>query len=133
MIKMCKQDFIIWPEFATDGAAHCKCERGHVRAKDNFVFVATEKIGHGGARSGDYLIGIAAGLIGAAGVCTIASKIVRDCINNPLRNLRSARAIEKCSRLPVYVLRERRELPARPCEIKLWRKFNRGMSHGNQI
>src|SRR5579862_4808094 len=89
------QDFVAGAEVAANSAGHGVGERGHVWAKDDFVGRAVEEVGHGGAGFGDHGVGVAAGGIGSAGVGVVAAQVVRDGVDDALRDLRSSGAVEE--------------------------------------
>ena len=70
------------------------------------------------ARFGDHAVGVAAGVVSAAGVGVVARQIVGDGVDHPLRHLRAAGAIQKNGGMAVHRLCERRELRANPGEIE---------------
>ncbi len=118
VIEQCEHDFVAGAEVSSEGAAQGEGERGHVRAEDDFVSIAIQKVGHGGPRLINDAIGIVAGLKGAVGVGVIASEIVGDGVDHALRHLRAAGAVEKDGGISVDGLRERRELRADPIYVE---------------
>jgi hypothetical protein len=93
------------PRSRPEGATHGEGERGHVCAEDDFVGVAIQKVGHGGARFVEDAVGVVAGLIGAVGVGIVARQIVGDGVDYTPRNLRAAGSIHEDSRMSVNRLR----------------------------
>ena len=100
VIETRDQDFVAGSEvaaadLATKGAGDGVGERGHVGAEDDFVSGAVQEVGHGGAGFGEHGVGIAAGGVGSAGVGVVAAQVVGDGVDDALRNLRSAGAVEE--------------------------------------
>jgi hypothetical protein len=88
-------------------AAHGESQRCHVRAENDFIRFAIQKVGHCRPRFRDHAVGVAAGLVSAAGVGVVARQVVRDGVNDALRHLRATRAIQKNRGMPMDGLRER--------------------------
>ena len=61
---------------------------------------------------------MAAGAVGSAGVGIVVRQIVRDRVDDALRDLRSAGAVEKDGGMAVHRLREGRELGADAGEVE---------------
>ena len=118
MIEEGEDDFVSGDEIAAESSTHGEGKRGHVGAEDDFVGIAIEKVGHGGARFDEDLVGIVAGLIGSVGVGVVAGEIVRDGVDDALGNLRAAGAIEKDGGISVDSLAQGGELRANPIYIE---------------
>jgi len=129
VVEMSEQDFIAGTEFAADGTADGEGQRGHIGAEDYFVLIASEKIRHGGACTGNDGVSAAAGGIGAAGVGVGVRQIFGDGVDHALRYLSAARAVEEDGGLAVKRLRQRWELRADPGEIES-SGFGLGSWHG---
>ena len=80
--------------------------------------IAAKKVRHGAAGGGDDGVGTLAGSKGAVGVGIAAAQIIRDGVDDALRNLRPARPIEKDHGFSVEGLRQGRKLGADPGQIK---------------
>ena len=106
VIEARDQDFVAGAEVAADGAGHGEGQRGHVGAEDDFVGAAVEEICHGGARIGEHGIGVAAGGVGSASVGVVAAQVVGDGVDDALRHLRSAGAVEEYGGMSVDGLGE---------------------------
>ncbi len=87
-------------------------------AEHDFIRIAIQKIAHRRPRFRDHAVGVAAGLVSAAGVGIVARQIIRDGVNHPLRHLRAAGPVQKDGRMAVDSLRERWELRANPGEVE---------------
>ncbi len=118
MVEQREHDLIAGPEFAPERAAHGESQRRHVRAENDFIRIAIQKIAHRRPRFRDHAVGVAAGVVSAARVGVVARQIIRDGVNHPLRHLRATRAVQKNRRMSVSSLRERRELRANPGEVE---------------
>src|SRR6266567_3793621 len=121
MVEMSEQDFVSWPEFASNGAADRKRQRSHVRTEDDLVRITAEKVGHCRTGAGNHLVGVAAGVVRPAGVRVVGAEVAGNCINHFLRDLRSAGAVEKYGGTAVDFLLKRRELGAHPIQIEWFR------------
>src|SRR5690349_12142724 len=95
VIEAGDDDFISGLQLTADGARDGVGQRGHVRAKGDFVGAAVEEVAHGGAGVGNHGVSAAAGGVGSAGVGVIVAEIVGDGVDDALRDLRSARAVEE--------------------------------------
>ena len=103
MIERGDDDLVAGFQFAGDGSGERECDRGHVLAEDDFVCVAIEEIGHGGAGRGDSGVVAAAGFERAAGVGVGVEEIILDGVHHLFRDLRAGGAVEECSRVTVYL------------------------------
>ena len=93
-------------------------QRGHVGAEDDFISGAVEEVGHGGAGFGKHGVGVAAGGVGSARVGVVAAQIIGDGVDDALRNLRSAGAVEERGGVSVDGLGECGELGADVGEVE---------------
>ena len=112
MIEAGDDDFVSGLELAANGATHGEREGRHVGAEDDFVSAAVEEVGHGAARFGDHGVGATAGGVSSAGVGIVVAQVVGDGVDDTLRDLRSAGAVEEGGGMAVHGLGERRELGA---------------------
>jgi hypothetical protein len=106
VIEARDQDFIAGLEFAADRARNRERQRCHVGAEGDFVGVAVQEVGHGGAGFGDHGVGVAAGGIGSAGVGIVAAQVAGDGVDDALRDLCAARTVEECGGTAFYGLSE---------------------------
>ena len=111
-------DFVSGLEVAANRAGDGEGQRGHVGTEDDFVGAAVQEVGHGAARLGDHGVGAAAGGVGSAGVGVVVAQIVGDGVDDALRDLRSAGAVEECGGVAVDGLGERGELGADVGEVE---------------
>ena len=117
MIEARDYDFVARAKLAVayrsaNGAAHGVGERGHVGAEDDFVRGAVQEVGHGASGFGDHGVGVAAGGVGSAGVGVVAAEVVGDGVDDALRDLRAAGAVEEGGLVAVHGLGQRGELGA---------------------
>ncbi len=118
MIERGEQNFVARLQFARNGARDGKGDRGHVLAKNHFVFFTVEKIGHGRAGIGDHLVIALAGEEGTAGVGVGAHQIPLNRVHHLRGDLRAGGAIEKRCRLAVNLRLQGRKLRTYPGDIK---------------
>ena len=118
VIEQREHDFVAGTEFASKGAAQGESQRGHVRAEDDLVGIAIEKVGHRRPRFRDHAVGVATGEVGAARVGVVARQIIRDGVNHALRHLRATGAIQKDRGTAIDGLCECRELGADPIQVE---------------
>ena len=118
MVEAGDYDFVAGLQLAADGAGHRVGERGHVGAEGDFVGGAVQEVGHGGAGFGDHGVGAAAGGVGSAGVGVVAAQVVGDGVDDALRHLRPAGAVEERGGVSVDGLGEGGELGADVGEVE---------------
>ena len=115
---MREHDFIPRTKLASNRAADGKSQRSHVRTENEFIRITAQEVRHRGTRARDYSVRAAAGRIGTASIGVAALQIIRDRVDDTLRNLSSARPIEERCRMSVDDLGERWELGANPIQIE---------------
>src|SRR5580693_653567 len=118
VIKVREHDLVLRTKLAPNRAADGESQRSHVRTENDLIRITAQKVRHRGTRARDYRVGAAAGRIGAASIGVAALQIIRNRVDDTLRNLGSARPIEERCGMSVNGLSERRELGANPIQIK---------------
>ncbi len=121
VIEQREHDFVACTQLPADRAAHGERKRGHVEAEDDLVRIASEKVGHSRARFGDGFVGATAGKVGSASVGIRVLQIIGNRVDDTLRNLGTAGAVEIGCGMPIYGFRKRRELGADPGEVECGR------------
>ncbi len=106
MIEQRQDDLITRSEIASKSPAHRIGERSHVRAEDDFIRLAIQEVRHGRARVRDHAVGVAAGVVSAAGIGIVVRQIIRNGIDHLPRNLRAARPVQEHGRLAIHGLRQ---------------------------
>ena len=101
VVEQREHDLVAGAEFAPERAAHGESQRRHVRAENDFIRIAIQKIAHRRPRFRDHAVGVAAGVVSAARVGVVARQIIRDGVNHPLRHLRATRPVQKNRRMSV--------------------------------
>ena len=118
MVEARDDDLIAWLQLAADRPADGKGQRGHVGAEDNLFRLAGEKIRHGETSAGKHGIGTLAGGKEAVRVGVAGAQIVRDCVDDFLRDLGSTGAVKIDHGVAMNGLRQRRKLRADPADVE---------------
>ena len=111
-------DFIPRREFPAEGAAQREGQRGHVGAKNNFLRIAAQQVGHGRMRSGDNLIGAPAGGKRSMRIGVGGGQVPAHRVNHALRHLRASRAVEERGGVAIHFHGECGELRPDPIDVK---------------
>ena len=133
MIEARNQNFIAGLELTAYRAGNRERQRRHVRAEGDFVGAAVEEVGHGGAGFRNHGVGAAAGSVGSAGVGVVAAEVVGDGVDDALRDLGAAGAVEECGGVSVEGLGEGGKLGTDPLEVERVRYSMFSGRHGNHL
>src|SRR5271166_2174952 len=124
MVQTRDQQFVPALQFAANGTAQGEGERRHVSAEDDLVSGAVEEVGHCRTGIGNHLVSSTAGDKSTTRVRVAGRKVIRDGINDTLRDLCSARSIEEDCGMAVHALLKRGKLLPHPRDVQLGRTLD---------
>jgi hypothetical protein len=118
VIEASDYDLISWIQFAADRPADGKGQRGHICAEDDFLRITGKKISHGDPGAEKHRVGPLASGKEAVCVGIAGAQVIRDRVDDALRNLGSAWSVEEHRGVPMDGLREGGKLSADPVRIE---------------
>ena len=118
VIEIGQHDLIAGLELPPQGAAERESQAGHVGTENGFVCVTAEEVGSGLVGCGNDLVGALAREKRPVGVGVGVDERIADGVDNALRDLRTARSIQKDDGRTGDLKRQGGKLRADPSEVE---------------